>query len=130
MTASPTGQGELVPEAPLKQPDSSFQPGVSAVQREPGDQDVAVADDPSADNGQAKRPSRMIVVHIRPEDDWRETCRRIVQLAGQYEGQDSLRIRVSGQPMAMEFPNLRTSYCPELVSDVRRLPAISSVDAI
>jgi DNA polymerase-3 subunit alpha len=75
-------------------------------------------------------PPRVVVVQVRPNDQWRETCRRIVELAGRYEGRDSLRIRVSGQPMALEFPNIRTSYCPELVENVRGLPSIAGVEAV
>ena len=71
-----------------------------------------------------------MVVQIRPEQDWRETCRRIVQFAGRYQGEDSLRISIAGQPMAMEFPNLNTCYCPELVRDVKGLPAISGVEVV
>jgi hypothetical protein len=92
--------------------------------------DPAQAASEPSDNGHSQGQPKVVVVQIRPGPKWRETCREVVQLAGRYEGVDSLRISVSGRQMAMEFPNLSTHFCPELVRDVKRLPAISGVSAI
>ncbi len=82
----------------------------------------------SSDNGVDQRPPTLIVVQIRPEEEWRETCRRIVRAANMYQGDDSLRIEVSGRAMAMDFPNMNTRFCPELVDEFKRLPAIDCVN--
>ncbi len=84
----------------------------------------------NADDAEANGPPKVVTVQIQADDLWRDTCRRIVQLAGGFEGQDSLRISIYGQPMAMDFPNVRTCYCPELIDQVRRLPGIAGVEAI
>jgi hypothetical protein len=89
-----------------------------------------VPTEPVADKEMANGSPRVVVVQIRPDDGWRETCRQVVHLAGRYEGHDSLRIMIWGHAMAMEFPNVSTCYCPELIDDVRRLATIASVEAI
>ncbi|MFN2223666.1 MAG: hypothetical protein ACK2UH_14005, partial [Candidatus Promineifilaceae bacterium] len=89
-----------------------------------------VPTEPVADKEMVNGSPRVVVVQIRPDDGWRETCRQVVHLAGRYEGHDSLRIMIWGHAMAMEFPNVSTCYCPELIDDVRRLATIASVEAI
>jgi DNA polymerase-3 subunit alpha len=81
-----------------------------------------------AGNKNAPVVSRTIVIRIRPDETWRQTCRQVVRLAGRYEGGDALRISVSGRTMAMEFPNMKTLFCPEFVEDVESLGAIDGVD--
>jgi DNA polymerase-3 subunit alpha len=81
-----------------------------------------------AGNKNAPVASRTIVIRIRPDETWRQTCRQVVRLAGRYEGGDALRISVSGRTMAMEFPNMKTLFCPEFVEDVESLGAIDGVD--
>ena len=84
------------------------------------------------DDSPEERPEtgRTITIEVKPSSDWRETCRRLVNIATRFEGQDSLRLAIVGQKLVMDLPNQRTHYCPELVDAVRQLPAIGSVRVI
>lgn len=68
-----------------------------------------------------------VVIEIRPVSCWKETCRESLALAGQYDGPDTLSLRVSGNNLVMEFPNHRTRVCPELLEALRRLPSVARV---
>jgi DNA polymerase-3 subunit alpha len=137
-SAMPASRPATVEPSPAK----PRPPAATATPSEPEAADSNRGDTPSLEPPTATEPlatsvsgepvglPRVVVVHLQPDGAWRETCRQVVQLAGRYAGHDSLLIRVSGQPMAMEFPNLNTCYCPELIDDVRRLPAIVGVEAI
>ncbi len=71
---------------------------------------------------------RSVVVEIQAEEIWRDTCRTIVQIAGEYDGKDALHIRVSGHQMVMEFPNQSTHFCPELLASFRKLSSVVNVE--
>ena len=75
-------------------------------------------------------PKRIVVVDIAPVSDWREACRLLVRMANEYSGRDSLRIRLTGHDIAMDFPNQNTLYCPNLVDEMHKLPAVTGIEAL
>lgn len=75
-------------------------------------------------------PQQVIVVEVDPVGNWRETCRRLVNLAGEYSGRDSLRLCLAGSALVMEFPNQNTLFCPELVATIKRVSGARSVSVI
>lgn len=78
-------------------------------------------------NGNGKTYRKNMIVEIRPVSNWKEVCRRSVQLASQYDGSDSLSVRVSGQKLVMSFPNHPTRVCPELVEALRGVSGVVRV---
>lgn len=86
------------------------------------------ADLQSRDSGY-EGPKRAVVVDIEPVSDWQEACRLLVSMANKYDGRDSLRIRLVGYGIAMDFPNQNTLYCPNLVDEMRKLSAVIGVVA-
>ena len=60
----------------------------------------------------------------------KKICRQIVRMVSEYEGQDGLRICIAGQPLEMEFPNLRTRLCSELISRIEQVSAVIRVEVI
>jgi DNA polymerase-3 subunit alpha len=71
--------------------------------------------------------SLTVVVEIRPSGNWQKACRDVLRLVNEYEGQDSLSIRIIGQDLKMDFGHGRTRSCPELFEALRLLPGISRV---
>ena len=112
------------PAAIASQPDQPAEPAWAT----PEEMKVPAEAPARADGTHSPAAARMIDVRIRPDKAWRETCRQVVRLAGRYEGVDALRISVSGRPMAMEFPNMKTHFCPEFLEEVENLAAIDGVD--
>ena len=75
-------------------------------------------------------PRKTIVVEIKADPDWPKVCRQIVRMVNEYEGQNGLRIRIALQPLEMEFPNLRTRLCSELITRIEQVPAVNRVEVI
>ncbi|MDX1614196.1 MAG: DNA polymerase III subunit alpha, partial [Candidatus Promineifilaceae bacterium] len=73
---------------------------------------------------------RMVVVEVAAEDDWRAACREVVAISRDHEGADGLRIQIAGQKLAMDFPNLETHFCEDLVEAIQNLPAVRRVDVV
>jgi hypothetical protein len=69
----------------------------------------------------------MVVVDIDGNVDWRETCRQIVAISGEYDGAEGLIIRLPDQKMAMSFPNLNTRYCRQLRRAMEAIPSIRAI---
>jgi hypothetical protein len=72
----------------------------------------------------------VVVVKVRPVGDWQKTCRKLLSVAGQFEGRDSLRLMLVGHPLVMEFPNQNTHYCPELVVSMEQMPVTVHVETV
>ena len=70
----------------------------------------------------------IIVVQVQPTGEWQKTCRDVVKLTDEYDGRDTLRIQLAGHALVMDFPNQHTQLCPELLSAIERMPAVSRVD--
>jgi hypothetical protein len=68
-----------------------------------------------------------ILVKIKAERSWQETIRRSLQAASKYEGNDHIQLAVSGHNQVMEFPNLSTRACPELLTALRRMSGVVDV---
>ncbi|MCP5095497.1 MAG: DNA polymerase III subunit alpha, partial [Chloroflexi bacterium] len=68
-----------------------------------------------------------IVVEVRPVSNWQNIFRESVKLAGEYEGSDALKLRVTGQPYAINLPHQNTLVCPELLERLRMQAGISRV---
>lgn len=68
-----------------------------------------------------------VVVEIRPVSTWKEVCRKSVSLAGQFQGQDRLRLRVGSNGPVIDFPNHHTQSCPELLEGLRMLQGVARV---
>lgn len=68
-----------------------------------------------------------VVVEIKPASNWQEACRRSVDVAGKYEGDAALSLRLSGQRLAMEFPQRQTLLCAELIEALERVPGVIRV---
>jgi hypothetical protein len=82
-------------------------------------------------NGQAgnghENHSLKIVVEVKPDGNWKSTCRQSLHLSEKFDGQDHLNIRLLGQSLAIDFPNHRTQFCPELVSALEGLSGVVRV---
>ncbi|MGH2537229.1 MAG: DNA polymerase III subunit alpha [Candidatus Promineifilaceae bacterium] len=89
---------------------------------EPAHESARPASDPTA--------GRLLAVEIRATPEWRETCRRLVGLSDAYPGRHRLQIRVGGQALIMDFPNHSLDYCPELLSELERLPAFQRAELV
>ncbi|MGB3717415.1 MAG: DNA polymerase III subunit alpha [Candidatus Promineifilaceae bacterium] len=120
---------DLVGSTPEVSDKSLVRPDDSAVVKSVRDAKLVVSADSSFKDEAFEEIRRSIVVEIEPSGTWRETCRRVVKIAGHYRGNDALHIRLSGQKMAMEFPNQNTDFCPELVEAFRLLPSVINVKA-
>jgi DNA polymerase-3 subunit alpha len=72
-------------------------------------------------------PDRTVVVEVKLVSNWRDACRRSVELAGRFSGQDGLSLRLVNNRLAMDFPNQHTRVCPELVESLRLVPGVSRV---
>jgi hypothetical protein len=68
-----------------------------------------------------------MVVEIKPVGNWKETCREVIQMARQYEGEDRLRLEMITHNWSMEFPNHHTKICQDLLVNLRRLPGVANV---
>ncbi|MCO5206104.1 MAG: DNA polymerase III subunit alpha [Anaerolineae bacterium] len=68
-----------------------------------------------------------IVVEIKADQTWQETCRKLTRLAFEYDGDDTLKIVLSGKGWEMAFPNNRTDYSAELATALERLPGVRKV---
>jgi hypothetical protein len=75
-------------------------------------------------------PAKTIVVEIKADPDWMRTCRQIMRMVSEYEGQDGLRIRIAGQQMFMEFPNQRTRLCSELITKIEQVSAVVRMEVV
>lgn len=71
--------------------------------------------------------TKLLVVEVRPSGNWKDACRQTLKLAGRYEGDAAIRLKLAGQTMAMDFPNHRTDCSIELIEALERLPGISRV---
>jgi DNA polymerase-3 subunit alpha len=85
---------------------------------------------PSPPPAVEKNPDKVVVVKVRPVGDWQKTCRKLLSVAGQFEGRDSLRLMLVGHPLVMEFPNQNTHYCPELVVSMEQMPVTVHVETV
>ncbi|MCA9973541.1 MAG: DNA polymerase III subunit alpha, partial [Anaerolineales bacterium] len=74
----------------------------------------------------AVRP-KTIVVDIKPVGNWKEACRQALKLAAQFEGEEQLRLRLSGQSLAMDFPDQHTQSCAELIEQLERIHGVMRV---
>ncbi|MEZ4515753.1 MAG: hypothetical protein R3C44_02565 [Chloroflexota bacterium] len=54
----------------------------------------------------------------------KDACRQTIRLAGRFEGDSQLSLRLAGQGMVMDFPNQHTDACAELIEALERLPGI------
>lgn len=68
-----------------------------------------------------------LVIEIKQVSNWRDVCRRAVDCASEYEGDDALLLRVRGLPYAIELPNQRTQICSELLERLRMLSGVGKV---
>lgn len=71
--------------------------------------------------------TRTVVIEVKPVGNWQDGIRRALRLVNEYEGQDGLKISVSGQDLEMAFPDRQTKSCPELFEALRLIPSISKV---
>jgi DNA polymerase-3 subunit alpha len=68
-----------------------------------------------------------VVVEIRPVSTWKEVCRKSLAFAGQFQGQDRLRLRVGSNGPVIDFPNHHTQSCPELLEGLRMMQGVARV---
>jgi DNA polymerase-3 subunit alpha len=77
--------------------------------------------------GNGKHQARTVVVEIKAVGNWREACRLTLRTAKVHAGEDDLQMRISGQDLAVDFPNCGTRFCDDLVEDLERIPGIVRV---
>lgn len=76
----------------------------------------------------ANGPQRQnVVVEIKAVSNWRQICRESVKVAQEYDGPDTLSIKISGQTKMIHFPNQNTMVCPELLERLRMQSGIIRV---
>lgn len=73
-----------------------------------------------------QQPPKTILVEIKAGSGWQKICRELVKEMGVKPGQDSLRIRIIGQQLEMEFPN-QGKISAELRSQFRKIPGVIRV---
>ena len=59
--------------------------------------------------------------------NWKDACRRTLQVAANFKGDDAISLRLQGQGLTMDFPNSHTSFCDDLIDQIERLPGIVRV---
>jgi hypothetical protein len=77
--------------------------------------------------GNGKHQARTVIVEIKAVGNWREACRLTLRTAKSHSGEDDLRMRISGQELAVDFPECGTRFCDDLVQDLERIPGIVRV---
>ena len=50
----------------------------------------------------------MLVIEVKQVSNWRDVCKRAIDCASEYEGDDPLTLRVDGLPYSIELPNNKT----------------------
>ncbi len=70
---------------------------------------------------------RTVIVEIKPAGNWKDACRRTLQIVANFKGSDTLSLRLYGQGLAMDFPNHQTDFCDDLIDQLERLPGIVRV---
>ncbi|RMG97660.1 MAG: DNA polymerase III subunit alpha [Chloroflexi bacterium] len=81
-------------------------------------------------NGNGNGNGRLLIIEVKPVAFWKETCRQALTLSAEYaDGNDSLKIILAGQKLAMEFPNHHVRVCPELLDRLRGISGIARVRA-
>jgi hypothetical protein len=70
---------------------------------------------------------RCVEIEVKPAPNWQETCRQVLALITSHPGDDALRLKLSGQPMILEFPNHRTGYTPQLVEAAMKIAGVARV---
>jgi DNA polymerase-3 subunit alpha len=78
----------------------------------------------------ARNPERMVIVEVQPIGNWQKTCRELVSVAAHYPGRDSLRLKLAGHSLTMDFPNQNTHYCSELVIDLEKWPVTVQIETV
>jgi DNA polymerase-3 subunit alpha len=77
--------------------------------------------------GNGKHNARTVIVEIKAVGNWREAFRRTLRTAKTHSGEDDLRMCISGQRLALDFPKCGTRFCDDLVEDLERIPGIVRV---
>lgn len=88
--------------------------------------ETAVAPQPAAPKRTVPEV-QTLVVEIRPVSNWKAVCRKLVEKASEYEGQDALMLRVNGLPYSINLPNQNTHICAQLIEQIRMESGISKV---
>ncbi|MCB9434506.1 MAG: DNA polymerase III subunit alpha [Ardenticatenaceae bacterium] len=81
-------------------------------------------------NGRSNGKHKLIIVEVKPVGNWHHAFRQTVKLAQAQQGDDQIRLRLAGQPLAIDFPDHTTCYSTELVDQIERLPGILRVYAV
>ncbi len=74
-------------------------------------------------NGKAK----VVVVEIKPVGNWQQACRQSIKIAGEFQGDEGLSLRLAGQNLVMDFPNQHTHVCSELIERLERVQGVLRV---
>ncbi|MEM7113668.1 MAG: DNA polymerase III subunit alpha [Chloroflexota bacterium] len=80
-------------------------------------------------NGRSNGKHKLIVVEVKPVGNWQHAFRQSLKLAGNFEGNDQIRLSLAGQSLAIDFPDHYTQFCNELMDQLERLPGILKVYA-
>ncbi|MCB8965379.1 MAG: DNA polymerase III subunit alpha [Ardenticatenaceae bacterium] len=70
---------------------------------------------------------KTIIVEIKPVGNWQQACRQSVQAATEFDGEESLRLRLAGQNLVMDFPNQHTHMCTELMEKLENIHGVKRV---
>ncbi|MBK8933215.1 MAG: DNA polymerase III subunit alpha [Chloroflexi bacterium] len=73
---------------------------------------------------------KTVVVEIKPVGNWKDVCRRALEEAAKYEGEDALTLELAGHGWAIDFPNQHTKICQDLIGSLRRLSGVANVKAV
>jgi hypothetical protein len=77
--------------------------------------------------GNGRGHGRTIVVEIMAVSSWRDTCRRTLQTARTYSGEDLLQLRIPDRGLIMDFPDIGTQHSSELIEALEHIPGIIRV---
>lgn len=81
-------------------------------------------------NGRSNGKHKLIIVEVKPVGNWHQAFRQTIKLAQAHQGDDQIRLRLAGQPLAIDFPDHTTQFSTELVDQIERIPGILQVYAI
>jgi DNA polymerase-3 subunit alpha len=126
---SPEELSDLVPNRPPPPPNfveinQEIRHEASGVE----DKDQPEQREAKSQNAQETIARKAMVVEVKASKNWQSICRKIVKLMDGYEGQDTLSIKISGKPLQMDFPNLGTEVCPELIAKLEKISNVKKVE--
>jgi len=75
-------------------------------------------------NARSGDSRRSVAINVVPSDEWQKICRTVIRAAKRYRGTDELKVVLTGQQVELDFPNINTRLCPELMEELSALSGV------